>query len=41
MENLGMRFSGNRTTAAGQTPYWLIEREKFLAADPAPRDKPD
>jgi hypothetical protein len=25
-----MRFSGNRMTAAGETPYWVIEREEFL-----------
>jgi hypothetical protein len=30
MEKLGMRFSGNRMTAAGETPYWVIEREEFL-----------
>lgn len=30
MEKLGMRFVGNRSTAAGDTPYWVIEREEFL-----------
>jgi RimJ/RimL family protein N-acetyltransferase len=40
MQKLGMRFAGNRPTA-GDTPYWVIEREEFLAADPAPRDNPD
>lgn len=30
IEKLGMRFSEMRTTAAGETPYWVIEREEFL-----------
>jgi RimJ/RimL family protein N-acetyltransferase len=29
VENLGMRFAGNRATTAGDTPYWVIEREDF------------
>jgi ribosomal-protein-alanine N-acetyltransferase len=28
MEKLGMRFSETRTTGAGETPYWLIDRPK-------------
>jgi [ribosomal protein S5]-alanine N-acetyltransferase len=28
MEKLGMRFHGKRQTAAGLTPYWVIDREE-------------
>lgn len=27
LEKLGMRYDGVRTTAAGETPYWVIPRE--------------
>lgn len=30
MEKLGMRFAEIRSTPAGETPYWVIEREEFL-----------
>ncbi len=29
MEKLGMRFDRNRRTPAGDTPYWVIDRETF------------
>jgi ribosomal-protein-alanine N-acetyltransferase len=41
MQKLGMRFAGNRPTAAGDTPYWVIEREDFPAVASAPRDNTD
>jgi RimJ/RimL family protein N-acetyltransferase len=31
MEKLGMRFAGNRPTAVGDTPYWVIERDEFFS----------
>jgi RimJ/RimL family protein N-acetyltransferase len=30
LEKLGMRPHGIRTTVAGETPYWVIDRETFL-----------
>jgi RimJ/RimL family protein N-acetyltransferase len=33
MEKLGMRFDGNRTTAVGPTPFWVIERESFVVSE--------
>lgn len=32
IEKLGMRYAEVRTTAAGETPYWVIEREELLEA---------
>jgi ribosomal-protein-alanine N-acetyltransferase len=37
MEKLGMRFVGNRRTAAGETPYWAIERGSFSGSGPTSR----
>jgi len=40
MEKLGMGFAGIRATAAGDTPYWVIERETFRGPAAA-RDNPE
>lgn len=39
LEKLGMRYEGLRTTAAGETPYWVIPSEESLTG--APHDNPE
>ena len=37
LEKLGMRYDGVRTTYAGETPYWVVDREAFAAENQIPR----
>lgn len=33
LQKLGMRFDGTRRTVAGETPYWVVDREGLAAAE--------
>ncbi len=37
LEKLGMRYDGTRPTPAGETAYWVINREAFSTRDQIPR----